>query len=277
MTQQIIAVQGRAGAPSPTADTTAPTPLPHQSLGEATGAISPHNVPSLTQLCLNTYERVTGNPTKKDCAALAIYLGQGMPPDIQVPDPVKEKPKISLLLFASTIGSLHLVKLLVDKKQVPDFQCLERALVVNQDPAVFKFISKHTDINTTKPSTGSTLLQFECSALATDKVKLLLETGADVNKRTAKFPSPLAMVTLERVWKPGEFDRERRMAQLSIMDMLLKEGANPNEVFENPEYCPKPLTLLDIASRNGDTVVVALLRKYGGKTTEEHYSGKRSK
>jgi hypothetical protein len=85
------------------------------------------------------------------------------------------------------------------------------------------------------------------------------------------------MVTLMRVWKPGDYDSERRMAQLSIMDMLLKKGANPNEVFENPEICPKPLTLLDIAAKGGDTVVVALFRKYGGKTTEELLSSKRSK
>jgi hypothetical protein len=278
MTLRLSSDKTPVGGAQPPGHAPDPTPpsAPQESFGTSTGAIPPHNVPSLTQLCHTTFERVIANPTRKDCSALGTWLGQGMPPDIQVPDPVKEKPKISLLLFASTIGPLHFVKLLVDKEQVPDFQCLERAFAVNQDPAVFKFISKFA-IDTAKPSTGNTLLQSQCGALKMDKVKLLLEAGADVNKRTEKFPSPLAIVTLKRVWKPGEYDRERRMAQLSIMDMLLKKGANPNEVFENPEFCPKPLTLLDIAAKNGDTVVVALLRKYGGKTTEELFSSKRSK
>jgi hypothetical protein len=184
MTLQSVPVHGRTGGVPPPGHSPDPAPPspPQQSLVEATHAIPPHSVPSLRQLCLNTYERVTGNPTKKDCAAIAIYLGKGMPPDIQVPDPLKEKPKISLLLFASTIGPLHFVKLLVDKKQVPDFECLKRAFVLNEDPAVFKFISKHVDVDTVIPRTGTTLLQNQCSALKTDRVKLLLESGADVKK-----------------------------------------------------------------------------------------------
>src|SRR5262245_24264638 len=73
---------------------------------------------------INCLERAAGY---NDIAVLE-YVCRHISPDVQIPDPLNKKPTISPMEYACSIGTLELVKYLVEERNIfPDFSCLERA------------------------------------------------------------------------------------------------------------------------------------------------------
>jgi hypothetical protein len=273
MTMQSGPVQARMGvSPSGHAPAPAPPSPPHQSLVEATGeTMPPHHVPSLTRLCRDKLERMIADPTDRDLSAIRCF-----PADIHLLDPLDKKPSVSLLECACTVGALDVVKYLVeDRKQIPDFSCLERASS-HVDIAVLKYVCRYISPDTLVPGYDMTLLQVHCLNWNVEAVYRFLQVGADPDKGTKRWPPPLAMAILELVDDPNQYDaglrqlfREKTSIQEAVMMALIENDANVNAYFVSSELVHGPKTILDTALIRKNTAAASLLRQYGAKSYVE--------
>jgi hypothetical protein len=145
------------GAPPPGhAPDPSPPSLTHQSFGEATGSAMPSHgtaIPCLAQLSLNKMmEAISKAKTRKDIAKLSAIIGgswkpqkhlRTLRPDTQILDPIGLSPTVSFLACACSIGTPELIKYLVEEhKGKLNFECLQRAIMFNRDPAVANYVSR---------------------------------------------------------------------------------------------------------------------------------------
>jgi len=129
-------------------------------------------------------------------------------------------------------------------------------------------INKGADINV-QDDNGWTPLHHAANAGNNDFVRMLLEKGANINAKTDKDWTALYLAVRDC---PIDTDRHTRKAidgqplylgvrdsQIDTVKLLLEEGAAVN-VADNEDH-----TIMQIAKKNGNTEIIALLQSYGGK------------
>ena len=130
--------------------------------------------------------------------------------------------------------------------KAPDISIHEAAALGNIE-AVKQFLDSGTDVNA-KDKTGGTPLDEAAGWGRKDIVELLIAKGADVN---AKFEDDGSTPLHLAAWK-GHFE---------TAELLIAAGADVNAKMEDGD------TPLDLAK--GKKEIADLLRKHGGKTSEE--------
>ena len=132
--------------------------------------------------------------------------------------------------------------------KAPDISIHEAAYTGNIE-AVKQHIAAGTDVNA-KASRGWTPLH----SVATKEIaELLIANGADVNAKDKIGGTPLHLAA--------------HSGQKEIVELLIANGANMNAKIEVGKW--KDQTSLSLAIQNNQTETTDLLRKHGGKTSEE--------
>ena len=196
------------------------------------------------------------------------------------------KIEITVLLLAVLRGNRDIIKVLIDKME-PTADEIEKAVVLScchGHSTLITFLSNKLpyltndqrelldscvkgDLGTVIMKTldspdiplvlGLTPLMVASSCGHVDIVDALITRGADVNKQESYCGlTPLFFAVIGE-----EFT--------SIVEMLLKNGANPNVIFMNEAP-------FDVANENEDEAIIDLLIEYGGQTASHLQDTKQS-
>jgi cytohesin len=133
--------------------------------------------------------------------------------------------------------------------KAPDISIWEAAATGNIE-AVKQHLAAGTDVNARHKSGGLTPLHLAVDRVHKEVAALLIDKGADVNaKDDDSGVTPLHFAALE--------------GQKEMAELLMAKGTDVNAKGDDGK------TPLDRAIRNDETETADLLRKHGGKTSEE--------
>ena len=153
-------------------------------------------------------------------------------------------------LLLTTIAAVVLVGCGESQPPEPPDISIHKAATFGNIEAVKQHLAAGTDVNARHKSGGLTPLHFAVDRVHKEVAALLIDKGADVNaKDDDSGVTPLHFAALE--------------GQKEMAELLMAKGTDVNAKGDDGK------TPLDRAIRNDETETADLLRKHGGKTSEE--------
>ena len=151
--------------------------------------------------------------------------------------------------FTATLLLLFLTPIVAVCGAGDQDQDLLEAMETNQASEVQKCLDNGADVNARDEEIGATALMVACDHKDHDLVELLVNKGADVNKRNQEGATALLFACQQ-----GDSS-----STAAVVELLLARGANPQ--FKTTGG----LTPLRHAEKNGHKKVVKLLKAHGSE------------
>ena len=198
-----------------------------------------------------------------DLARIQKELDKGT--DVNAKDNSGDTPLLRALLFGHEEVAALLIAAGADvnAKTNSGRTPLHDAASWGHEEIVELLIAEGADVNAKADSIEFTPLHIAAREGHKEVAELLIDNGADVNAKDDHGHTPLHFAASARDSDSASLNLDK----LEIAELLIAEGADVNAQRGDDK------TPLDLAIANKQTETVNLLRKHGGKTREELFSG----